>query len=87
MFLGTLWSSIKQNEAPYLFVWDDGIALLQSMGIGHHHTASGNSHVFSRVAAGTWGIISSNGGDSNLKLDLFQRIQDACLVMTDNSGI
>ena len=43
--------------------------------------------MFSRVAAGTWGIFSSNGGDSNLKLDLVQRIQDACLLMMDTSGI
>ena len=27
VLLGTLWSSIKQIEAPYLFDWEHGIAL------------------------------------------------------------
>ena len=27
MFLGTLWCSIKKIEAPYMFVWEYGIAL------------------------------------------------------------
>ena len=27
VFLGTLWCSIKKNEAPYVFDWEYGIAL------------------------------------------------------------
>ena len=27
VLLGTLWSSIKQIEAPYVFVWENAIAL------------------------------------------------------------
>ena len=42
---------------------------------------------FSRVAAGTWGIFSSYGGDGHSKLEFVQRPQDTCLVMTDSSGI
>ena len=31
--LGTLWSSIKQIEAPYMFVWENAIALDTMQGI------------------------------------------------------
>ena len=47
----------------------------------------GKSHVFSRVAAGTWGIFSSYGGDDPSKLLFVQRRQDYCLVTKDTSGI
>ena len=40
----------------------------QCKGIGPHLPESGKSHGFSRVAAGTWGIISSYGGDVHSKL-------------------
>ena len=39
----------------------------QCMGIGPHIVASGKSHGFSRVAAGTWGIFSSYEGDAHSK--------------------
>ena len=54
--------------------------------IGPHLAARGKSHEFSRVAAGTWCIFSSYGGDGHLKLGFVQRRQDSCLVMTDTSG-
>ena len=47
----------------------------------------GKSHVFSRVAAGTWGIFSSYGGDDTSKLLFVQRRQYSCLVTKHNSGI
>ena len=47
----------------------------------------GKSHVFSRVAAGPWGIFSSYGGDDTSKLLFVQRCQDSCLVTKDASGI
>ena len=56
----------------------------QFMGIGPHLAAMGKSHGFSRVASGTWGIFSSEGGDVHSKLEFVQRIQDTCLCMTDN---
>ena len=37
---------------------------MQCRGFGPHHVAMGKSHVFSRVAAGTWGIFSSYDGDA-----------------------
>ena len=55
-------------------------------GIKPHLSASGKSHELSRVAAGTWCIFSSYGGDGHLKLGFVQRSQDSCLVMTDTSG-
>ena len=55
-------------------------------GIGPHLAARGKSLEFSRVAAGTWYIFSSYGGDGHLKLGFVQRSQDSCLVMTDTSG-
>ena len=51
-----------------------------------HLVARGKSHGFSRVAAGTWCIFSSYGGDGHLKFGFVQRSQDYCLVMTDTSG-
>ena len=53
--------------------------------IGPHLVARGMSHEFSRVAAGTWCIFSSYGGDGHLKLGFVQRSQDSCLVITDPS--
>ena len=40
---------------------------MQCRGIGPHLVAMGKSHVFSRVATGTWGIFSSYDGDANYK--------------------
>ena len=55
-------------------------------GIRPHLAARGKSHEFTRVAAGTWCIFSSYGGDGHLKLGFVPRTQDSCLVMTDTSG-
>ena len=60
---------------------------MQCRGIGPHLVASGKSHGFSRVAAGTWCIFSSYGGDGHLKLRFVQRSQDSCLVRMDTSVI
>ena len=45
---------------------------MQCRGIRPHLAARGMSHEFSRVAAGTWGIFSSYGGDGRLKHEFFQ---------------
>ena len=52
---------------------------MQYRGIGPHLSLMGNSHGFSRVAVGTWGIFSCYGGDSYSKLVFVQRRQDSCL--------
>ena len=40
---------------------------MQCRGIGPHLVARVKSHAFSRVVAGTWGIISSYHGDAHSK--------------------
>ena len=65
--LGTLCSSIKQIEAPYVFDWENAIALHGMQGNRPHLVARGKSHEFSRVAAGTWGLFSSYHGDAHSK--------------------
>ena len=57
------------------------------MGIRPHLAVRGKSHGFSRVAAGTWGIFSSSGGDDPAKLAFVQQSQDSGLVTRDTSGI
>ena len=59
----------------------------QCRGIGPHLAERGKFHGFIRVAAGTWGIISSYGGDVHSKLEFVQLSQDSCLGMRDNSGM
>ena len=59
----------------------------QCSGIEPHLVASGKSHGFSRVVAGTWSIFSSYSGDGPSKLMFVQRRQDSCLVMRDTSEI
>ena len=67
LLLGTLYSSIKQIEAPFVFDWENAIACMQCRVIGPHLVARGKSHGFSRVAAGTCGIISSYDGNAHSK--------------------
>ena len=49
--------------------------------------ARGNSHGFSRVAAGTWGIFLNCGGDDTSKPVFVQRHQESCLVMRNTARI
>ena len=55
--------------------------------MGLHLAARDKSHVFSRVAAGTWGIFSSCGGDDPSTPVFVQRHQEAYLVMRNTAGI
>ena len=48
-------------------------------GIRPHLAARGKSPGFSGVAAGTWGIFSSYGGDGHSKPDFDQHLKDTCL--------
>ena len=64
VLLGTLYSSIKKSEAPYVFDRVNAIALHACRGIRSHLVARGKSHGFSRFEAGTWGIYSSYDGDA-----------------------
>ena len=64
MLLGTLWSSIKQIEAPDVFDWEKAIDLHAMQGNRASSRGEGKSHAISRVTAGTWGIFSRYGGMS-----------------------
>ena len=68
----TLWSSIKHIEAPYVFDWENTIALDTMQGNRASSRGEGKSHGLSRVAAGTWVIFSSYGGDVLSKLEFVQ---------------
>ena len=46
----------------------------------------GKSHDFSRVAAGTWGFLSSYDRNGPSKFVFVQRLQDSCLVVRNTSG-
>ena len=70
-----------------MFDWEHGIALHAMQGNRTDLAVRRKSHVFSCVAAGTWGIFSSYGRDNPSKLMFNQQHQDSCLVMRDTSGI
>ena len=86
VFLGILFSSIREIEVPYVFDWEHGTPQHEMQGIGPHIAARGKSHEFSRVAAVTGSIFSSYGGDGPLKLGFVRRSQDSILVIPDTSG-
>ena len=87
VFLGILFSSIREIEVPSNFDWEHGTPQHALQGNRASFAARGKSDECSRVAAGTWCIFSSYGVDGHLKLRFVQRSQDSCLVMTDTSGI
>ena len=81
-------SSVPSGISRFLTSLIGSVELLsmKCRGIGPHLAARGKSQEFSRVAAGTWCIFSSYGGDGHLRLGFVQRSQVSCLVMTDTSG-
>ena len=81
-------SSVPAGKSGFLtsFIGNTELLSMKCRGIGPPLAVRGKSHEFSRVAAGTWCIFSSYGGDGHLKLGFVQRSQDSCLVMTDTSG-
>ena len=85
VFLGILFSSIREIEVPYVFDWEHGT--LQHEMPGNRASSCGEwevSWVFSSCR-GTWYIFSSYGGDGHLKLGFVQRSKESCLVIMDNS--
>ena len=68
-------------------MWNTEFLCLQCCGIGPHLAPRGESHGFSRVAAGTWGIFSSYDGDGPSKLVFVQQPEATCLVAGDTSGL
>ena len=87
VFLGTLGCSMKKIEAPYVFDWENGIALHAMQGIRASFPREGDvSYVFSSCGR-NMGYIRELGGDGHSKLHFVQRSQDSCVVMRDTSGI
>ena len=60
VLLGTLWSSIKQIEAPYVFDWENAVAL---------HTMQGNRASSRRAVKVSW-VFSSCGRNLGYILEL-----------------
>ena len=87
VLLGTLWSSIKQIEAPYVFDWENVIAL---------DTLQGNRASSRREGKVSW-VFSSCGRNLGYILELqrgcpFESLvcslkSGTCLGMRDNSGM
>ena len=67
MFLGILFSSIREIEVPYSLIGNTELLSKKCRGIGPHLVARRKSHGFSRVAAGTWGIFASYDGHAHSK--------------------
>ena len=57
----------QQIESPYVFDWENAIALHAMQGNRTSSHGEGEVSWFSRVAAGTWGIFSSYDGDAHSK--------------------
>ena len=63
--MGTLWTSIKQIKAPYVFDWEPGIVL---HAMQRNRASSLTEGEVSRIfwsSSGTCGIFSSYGGDGH----------------------
>ena len=87
VFLGTLWCSIKKIEAPYVFAWENEIALPAMRGNRASFPSEGDvSYDFSSCSKNL-GLYVSYSADGHSKLHFVQRSQDSCVVMRDTSGI
>ena len=86
VFLGTVWSSIKEVNALFMFDGYQGIALLALQLNRASSCGKGKSHDFSLVASRTWDIFSHDIMDGLTKVMLVQRHQESCLVERDSSA-
>ena len=59
MVLGTLWCSIKHIEAPYLFDWEQGIALHPMRGNRASSLREGENSFFFSSCGGAWAATAS----------------------------
>ena len=60
----------QANRGPYVFDWENAIALHAMQGNRASSRGKGTSHGFSRVAAGKWSIFSSYDGDAHSKREV-----------------
>ena len=75
VFLRTLWVSIKQIEAPYMFDWEHGSALRAMQGDRASSHGEWEVSWFSRVEGGTWGTFWRYGGLAIRNLTLFSEVR------------
>ena len=87
VLVGTLWSSIRQIDAPYMFDCENAIALHAMQGNRPHLAAMVKSHGFSRGAAGTWGIFSSYDGDAHSKREFVSEVRTLVLYDEDRGMV
>ena len=82
-------SGVQSSKPRVLtcFIGKTQLLCTQCRVIGPHLPAMGKSHGFSQVAAGTWGLFYSYGGDIHSTLEFVQRFQDNCLGTMDTSGM
>ena len=64
-FLGDFSSIVKQIKAPYLFDWEQGIALHSVQGNRTSSLSEGEVSWFFSSCAGTWSVFSSYGRGSH----------------------
>ena len=87
VLLGTLWSSFKQIEAPYVFDWENAIPLETIQGNRASSRREGQvSWVFSSFGRNLGYILELRRG-CPFELEFVQWSQDTCLGMRDNSGM
>ena len=72
VFLGTLWCSIKKIEAPYVFDWENGLALHAMQGNRASFPSEGDvSYDFSSCGMNL-GLFTSYSGDGHSKVHFVQ---------------
>ena len=87
VFLGTLWSSVKQIKAPYVFDGEHGIALHVIQGNRASSPSKGEVSEFFSSCGGILAYILELRRYRYSKLMFVQRCQGSCLVMRDTLGI
>ena len=63
MFLGLSGVPLRKSRLPTCFMGNMELLCKECRGIGTHLTTRDYSHLFSRVAARSWGTFSTYGGD------------------------
>ena len=87
VFLGILWCSIKNIEAPYVFDWENGISLHAMQGNRASFPSEGDVSYDFLSCGRNLGYIRELQQGGHSKLNFVQRNQDSCVVMRDTSGI
>ena len=85
LFLGTLWNSIKEVKAPFVFNGEHGLALHAMQGNRASSRGEGEVSWFFLSCGGNLGYVLELRRGWLFKLVLVQQRQDSCLVARDTS--